>query len=201
MPSVTPEIFDRICERLAGIDRADGAPTIYALCSRDTGEVRYIGKANDAQKRLKSHMRDAKRRDTPVYRWINKNGEPLLRIVAENCADWKFAESVAIETARSLGARLLNVADGGDEPFCSTEVRARNGKKNASERSKPLWAAYRNLGQSLRWVKSRGDVVRTNKLENAIKTLRALEASARKNGTLYRLEAYLASTNLGKCDA
>lgn len=201
MPAVTPEIFDRICERLAGIDTVDGGPCIYALCDNETGEVRYIGKANDPHKRLASHMRDSKRRKTPVYNWIRKNGTPDMKIVAADCADWKSAEVIAIEVARSLGARLLNVATGGDEPFCPQSVRAENGQKNAQTRSKPLWAAYRNLGKSLRWVKSRGDGARTKRLEYAIQTLRRLETSARENGTIDRLEAYLSSTNLGKCDA
>lgn len=45
---------------------------IYALCDPDTGDVRYIGKANCAQLRLKSHLRDARIRKTPVYCWINE---------------------------------------------------------------------------------------------------------------------------------
>jgi hypothetical protein len=37
-----------------------------------TNEVRYIGKANDSMKRLKTHIRDSRRRNTPVYSWIKK---------------------------------------------------------------------------------------------------------------------------------
>ena len=53
---------------------------IYALLCPNTKDVRYIGKANDSEKRLKSHIRDSRRRNTPVYCWIKK----LLLILLKN---------------------------------------------------------------------------------------------------------------------
>jgi hypothetical protein len=47
---------------------------IYGLLDPRDGKLRYIGKAVCAAKRLKSHLRDARKRDTPVYRWINELG-------------------------------------------------------------------------------------------------------------------------------
>jgi hypothetical protein len=41
---------------------------IYGLFDPRTGELRYVGKARDPQKRLKGHL--AARRRTPVYDWI-----------------------------------------------------------------------------------------------------------------------------------
>ncbi len=134
----------------------DGAvASIYGLADSETGEVRYIGKANDPEARLKSHMRDSRRRDTPVYRWIRKHGRPNLVILVDGCADWKADESRMIAEARARGDRLLNVADGGDEPLCSTEVRAANGRKVAALRvstpdKKRLYELKRSLGQSLK---------------------------------------------------
>jgi len=55
------------------------APCIYALTDPSTGEVRYIGKANDPSARLKSHLMDSRRRNTPVYRWIGIRRAKLPR--------------------------------------------------------------------------------------------------------------------------
>lgn len=105
------------------------AVAIYGLFD-DAGRLRYIGKANDPEARLKGHMRDARRRDTPLYRWIRKNGTPQMRVIARE-DDWRWAERVLVAGFRAQGCDLLNVAEGGDEPHCPTEVRARNGRDNA----------------------------------------------------------------------
>lgn len=131
---------------------------IYALCCPDTGEVRYIGKANNSAKRLKSHIRDARRRDTPVYRWVRKLGtagkEPALRVLCVS-DDWPTDERAQIAAYRASGARLLNVAEGGDEPHCSLEVRKANAHKlNARIATDPnfarVWMIKRQLADALR---------------------------------------------------
>lgn len=102
---------------------------IYALSDPITGQLRYIGKANDSAERLKSHLRDANRRDTPVYRWIrkltNKGLAPAVKVL-EVTHDWQESERRLIALSRARGDKLLNVADGGDEPACSTAVRSSN---------------------------------------------------------------------------
>mgnify|MGYP003503946422 FL=1 len=100
-------------------------------------------------------MRDSVRRDTPVYRWIRKNGLPSMIILHADCDDWKAAEIGAIAHHKAMGARLLNVALGGDEPFCPPEVRAANGSKIAKLRAstpakKRMYELRRSLGQSLK---------------------------------------------------
>lgn len=105
-----------------------GQPTIcciYGLYDK-SGMLRYIGKTNDTEARLKSHMHAAKTRKTPVYDWIRKHGKPELRVIESNCADWVEAERRLISEARARGERLLNVADGGDEPACPPHVRKQN---------------------------------------------------------------------------
>jgi predicted GIY-YIG superfamily endonuclease len=110
--------------------------SIYALCDQD-GEIRYIGKANNVANRLAGHMREVGKRDYPVYRWIAKNGRPKVIVlhVCEPDEDWRDVEKRLIAEARARGERLLNIADGGDEPYCPTEVRARNGRKAAISRA------------------------------------------------------------------
>lgn len=105
---------------------------IYGLYDPRDGALRYIGKANNSAKRLAAHKRDAKRRDTPVYHWFRKlaasDMAPTVAVLCET-DDWKAAERRLIAEHRAAGARLLNVADGGDEPYCSPVVRSANGRK------------------------------------------------------------------------
>lgn len=107
---------------------------IYALKDPESGEIRYIGKANDSEKRLRSHLRDAKRRMTPVYCWIQKLAKdgktPKLEVLLFCQKDaWPEYERILIAEYRVGGARLLNVADGGDEPAITTEQRRANAYK------------------------------------------------------------------------
>lgn len=132
---------------------------IYALTDPESGEVRYIGKANNAQKRLKAHLSET-RRKTPLYCWIQslrvRGLVPGLKIIALcPSGEWKKEEIKAITAERLINSRLLNVADGGDEPHCSKETRAENGRKVAQLRiSTPfkeyLWKSKRTLGQLLK---------------------------------------------------
>lgn len=106
--------------------------SIYGLCHPITGELRYIGKANKPAARLKSHGKDADRQRTPVHCWITKLfglGGPEMVILEEGCEDWVSAERRWIAKARAAGFRLLNLADGGNQPHCSAEVRSANGKR------------------------------------------------------------------------
>ena len=129
--------------------------TIYTLSDPDTGEVRYVGKANDAEQRLRSHLRDSAKRKTPLYSWLRKltaeRKSPtmqVLRVVDES--DWEAAERDAIACYRIAGG-LLNLADGGAGPSCSPAVRASNARENSRVREadpikKHIWNIKRRLG-------------------------------------------------------
>lgn len=133
---------------------------LYVLRDPRTGEIRYAGKANNAAARFKTHMRDSRRRNTPVYCWIRSLAKmqlvPRLEVAERiDVADWRDAEKVLIARLRHEGARLLNLAEGGDEPYCSPEVRAANGRKVALARANDPVAARihemkRALGNALR---------------------------------------------------
>ncbi len=105
---------------------------IYALIDPRTDEIRYVGKAKDAAKRFKGHMRERFRRDYPVYRWINKLADqgvfPTLKVI-ETCTDWEEAERRLIAASRERGDRLLNVADGGVQIPNTPEQRTRSGQR------------------------------------------------------------------------
>lgn len=128
---------------------------IYGLFHPETGELRYVGKANHIEKRLKSHLRDSSRRNTPLYCWMRTLASaPRIDVLEQVVdADWKEAERRLIALHRA-GGRLLNLADGGDEPMCPVDVRAENGRRNASAvHSDPvrkrMWQAKQMLGRAL----------------------------------------------------
>lgn len=108
---------------------------IYALSDPRTGKVRYIGKANNSARRLKAHIRES-RRKTPLYRWIAKLSalglKPDMSVICVSLSDeWQGLECAIISQYRESHHDLLNVADGGDEPYCADSVRSANGKQLA----------------------------------------------------------------------
>lgn len=131
---------------------------IYALIDPRDMEIRYIGKANNSESRLKGHLREVRRR-TPLYAWIGKLRSlglaPRIEVICVATSDdWQALERLLIEQHRADG-RLLNLADGGDEPHCSAEVRAANGRKVAAMRANDprsafIFNAKRTLGTALR---------------------------------------------------
>lgn len=139
---------------------SDSLVDLYVLRDPATGEVRYAGKANDAAKRLKSHLHDCKSRNTPVYCWIRKlvlSGQcPTIEVVQRVTADeWKQAEIDLIARLRTEGARLLNVAIGGDQPSMTLEQRQDNGRKVAAQRQsdpvkRRIWEIKRAMGSYIK---------------------------------------------------
>ncbi len=129
---------------------------IYALVDPRTGNTRYIGKANCAAKRLKSHIRDARRRDTPVYRWFRKLARMELVpevVILERVDEKSWAERECHHISSHTGARLLNVAPGGDQPFPSVETRAANGRRvsrmiHDNPLRRRIWQLKRGIGES-----------------------------------------------------
>lgn len=93
---------------------------IYALKCPKTGEVRYVGKANDLEARLKSHIESRNTSNSPVKCWIrslvNDGLKPEMVMLEANCDDWQSAERRHIFLARKKSKNLLNVCDGGNEP-------------------------------------------------------------------------------------
>lgn len=127
--------------------------SIYGLFDNQ-GRLRYIGKADKPAERLKGHMRETRRR-SPLYDWLRKHGLPEMRVLEADCLDWREAERRLIAEARERGDKLLNLADGGDEPHCPREVRARNGAANAraihsDPKRRRIWELKRSLGSALK---------------------------------------------------
>ena len=90
--------------------------TIYALCDPDTGECRYVGKANDLVARLRCHRWEKTRLHTRKANWLRSLGgrEPLVKTLEIASSEtWQEAERRWIAVTRASGARLTNFADGG----------------------------------------------------------------------------------------
>ncbi|MBB3010642.1 GIY-YIG nuclease family protein [Cupriavidus alkaliphilus] len=140
--------------------------SIYVLTCPETGEIRYVGKANDPAARLKSHLRDARRRSTPVYCWIRSLAErglaPKMSVLCLVPADeWEVAERRTIAACRRQGCRLLNLAEGGDQPSQTKAQRAGAGRRAAKAvHSDPLrkriWELKKGLGSFLKFAKDEG---------------------------------------------
>jgi hypothetical protein len=163
------------------------AAEIYALCDPDTGETRYIGKAKCSTLRLKRHLSDRTRLKYPVYNWINKlavSGKRPSMKVLELANDWREAERRLIAKARADGCRLLNVAEGGDEPHCSPENRTANAKKmNVVFQPGTVGAHLRERKRYITHAISRGEVSNLTRAK--------LRAAAQKHPDIFGLWASL----------
>lgn len=91
---------------------------IYALLDPLTEKPRYVGQAVGPDRRLTRHIREARKNDWHVSRWIkgllSKNLRPVMEIidvVPDNEAD--FWEREYIQVYRELYSGLTNLTDGG----------------------------------------------------------------------------------------
>lgn len=164
---------------------------IYGLIDPRDGALRYIGKANCEKRRLASHMRDARRLDSPVHRWIRKlaadGSYPSVRVIhaCGDSEDWREAERAAISEAKSAGVRLLNVAEGGDEPHCSIETRRENGRKSAMLATpKSVLRSIQILGRAAKDAQDEGDAKLARYYRGTVRLIREAVTECRKNGSL-----------------
>ncbi len=100
-----------------------GVTFIYGLHDPVTGELRYIGKADDPEARLIAHIRDCtrntKREKNRKANWIRsilaKGLKPVIEVIDEvSQVEWKPAESAYILFYKEAGARLVNATLGGE---------------------------------------------------------------------------------------
>lgn len=188
---LTEDLANAICDRIA----------IYALCD-ETGRIRYIGKANNAAKRFAQHMRET-RRKSPLYDWIGsmlrRGKTPTLHVVEYVSAlTWRDREQWWIREIRKH-LPLLNVADGGDEPFCPTEVRAANARKVTAARHKNIMRFYRAMEYRIRHADRWGVVPGAKaELQASYSLFKNGVSLLRKAGKLDLLDAQMAKVFEGK---
>ena len=94
---------------------------IYGLCDPRNGELRYIGKSNNPENRLKSHISKTKiaahpRRSAAWIASLLKHSILPEMFVIESIpkSEWRDAEQFNIAYFKSIGARLTNLTIGGE---------------------------------------------------------------------------------------
>lgn len=90
---------------------------IYALADSNTGIVKYIGKSNDPEHRLTTHLSTSRIfKNTPKNAWLKSlSVRPELIILDEVSKDnWEFWERYWISQFKTWGFDLKNSTDGGD---------------------------------------------------------------------------------------
>jgi hypothetical protein len=110
---------------------------IYTLSDPRDNQVRYVGKTDNPERRLVMHLRD---KDichrTNWLRELTTNGlEPILTIIetVEEGQSWEEREIYWISYYRSIGCKLTNGTDGGDQgPDCTGKnlIKSEQGRKN-----------------------------------------------------------------------
>ncbi len=89
---------------------------IYAL-EYPEGNIRYIGKSDSPQTRLKNHIQEAKQRNKNHRdKWINSLSElPFLKIIEETTyGQWQEREMFWIKYYKDKGFNLVNGTNGGE---------------------------------------------------------------------------------------
>lgn len=86
---------------------------IYVLVCPLDGLIKYVGKSNNPEKRLKDHMLDFRCMDLNKAMWIrqlrSKKMRPEMVIVDEiESFEWKYWESWWCSYMKSLGYKLFN---------------------------------------------------------------------------------------------
>lgn len=119
---------------------------IYALAHPETGEIRYIGKSIQPEKRLREHVLSARSGKTEHHaaRWLRsliRNGlEPKLIILMTlpNGEKWGHFEQFFIASAKTMRLRLTNSTDGGDgAALTSPEAESRRNASVLTALAKP----------------------------------------------------------------
>lgn len=92
---------------------------IYGLFCPLDGQLKYVGKGNNPERRLKDHMTDFRGCEYEKALWIRKLKAQKLKpemFVVEECHidEWKENEAFWIEYFKSLGINLLNKHSGGN---------------------------------------------------------------------------------------
>lgn len=130
---------------------------IYILLDPKNGDVRYVGKSDNPNKRLKEHIKKCRNSVTYKNNWVlsllNEGKTPLLEVIDDVPYDeWGFWETYYIDLYKSWGFKLTNTAPGGIGGDLGPEVnrkisQSKKGYKHTEE-SKKKMSEYR-IGKKL----------------------------------------------------
>lgn len=112
---------------------------VYALVdSRAHNEIRYIGITNNPRSRLTLHLSQSQREGWKKSRWvgsvISSGGDVWMRVIASGLSqeDAMATEVQLIAEYRALGARLMNLTDGGDGAAGQAQSAETRAKRSAA---------------------------------------------------------------------
>ena len=97
---------------------------------------------------------------------MKNNLKPEIEVLFEtDIENWANDEIRTISEYKLKGYRLLNLAIGGNEPFCSKEVRQESGRKvakliHSDEKRKRLWYLKKELSAYISKLKKEGNIER-----------------------------------------
>jgi len=137
---------------------------IYCLVDPRTNEVRYVGWAYNVEKRVRDHVRKARKQHNHKASWLvqleNEGLRPLYWVLESGTGNWAEAEQRWIAFYRAEDAQLTNLTDGGEGIVgyvFSAEIRAR---MSAAKRGRKLSPEHiEKVAGSLRGRKRSRDVV------------------------------------------
>jgi len=115
---------------------------IYTLKDPVTNEVRYVGKANDPNKRILDHIKECKSSNTShKISWIksllNRNLKPIVEILDEVPSnEWEKWEQYWISQMRSWGFNLTNISKGGYDNSYKRSIESRKKMRKSKLGSK-----------------------------------------------------------------
>jgi hypothetical protein len=94
---------------------------IYGLVDKLKNELKYIGKSINPQSRYRKHLQDSHKKisykDNWIYSLLENNNKPELLIIDEvDEHNWDFWEKHYISYYKSIGCKLTNISEGGENP-------------------------------------------------------------------------------------
>lgn len=138
---------------------------IYGIVDPESQIIVYIGKANNVQSRLKTHLSDSRRKNSRLHQWIRDqigrgHSIKIVELASAISKDWQSLEKQMIAQYRADGD-LLNMADGGNAPLIVPEVCRENAVRlNERRKSDPtfrkVWQMKRAMGAHLKFLRRDG---------------------------------------------
>lgn len=98
-----------------------GKVYIYGLVDKSKNELKYIGKSINPQSRYRKHLQDSNKKISYKDKWVHSllenNNKPELLIIDEvDEVNWEFWEKHYISYYKSIGCKLTNISEGGENP-------------------------------------------------------------------------------------
>lgn len=129
---------------------------IYTLKDPITNEIRYVGKANDPNKRILDHIKECKSSNiSHKISWIksllNINLKPIVEILDEVPSnEWEKWEQYWISQIRSWGFNLTNISKGGYDNSYKRSIESKKKMRKSKLGTKFSQKHKENISNSIK---------------------------------------------------